>query len=198
MKGGNRGAGAASAFGAIAVAALMMLAAHAGAATVGVSTSQIDNRNFGRSCGQNCTYVNARLSAGKTRAPVTGTITRWRANVGQVGVGTGPVPVKLQVLKRTADPPGVVADEYRAVRETPEVMTSVEGLNKFNASLKIRKGHFIGLAGLADDVEVYGLDGLQGNRALIFVPPFAPGDPAITPGTVLDGERILFNATIRK
>ncbi len=198
VKGRRRGIRALARAVPIGVCALAVLPAGAGAATVGPPTSELENWNFGRACGdESCTYVNDRLSVGHTRAPAGGTITRWRANVGQVGTGTGSVPVKLQVLRRTVNEPGVVADEFKALRETAESQTSVEGLNKFHASLRIRKGDFIGLAALADDVEVFGLDQEAGNRSLIFAPPFVPDDPAMAPGTVLDQTRILFNATIR-
>jgi hypothetical protein len=180
------------------VAALIALPATAGAATVGLPSAQLDNTNFGRVCGApSCTFVNDRLSVGKERAPVSGTITRWRANVAEVGVGTGSVDVRLQILRRTVNEPGVVADEFKAIRETPQAATTSEGVNKFNASLRIRKGDYIGLAALGDDVEVFGLDGAQGNRELIFEPPFIPGDGATTPDTVINQERIAFNATIR-
>ena len=181
------------------VAALIVLPASAGAATVGLPSGELDNTNFGRACGaSSCTYVNDRLSVGNERAPVSGTITRWRANVGEVGSGTGPVDVRLQILRRTVNEPGVVADEFKAIRESPQAATTSEGINKFNASLRIRKGDYIGLAALGSNVEVYGLDAEPGNRELIFEPPFIPGDAATTPDTVIEEERIAFNATIRE
>lgn len=176
----------------------LALAPPAGGATVGVPTGQLDETNFGRACGgSTCTYVNDRLSVGKARASVSGKITKWRANIGEVGGGTGPVEVRLQVLRRTVDEAGTAADEFKAIRETASAFSGAEGVNTFQASLKIRKGDFIGLAALESDVEVYGVEEVSGNRALIFDPPFVPGDPAQTPSDFLEQERIAFNATIK-
>lgn len=199
MRGSNcRLSRAALGLGAFGVALLLALPMIARAATVGVPTRKLDDTNYGRACpGSSCTYVNDRLSVGRVRAPVTGTITRWRAGVGEVGVGTGPVEVRLQVLRRTVNEPGVVADEYVAIRESGSSLTTTEGINEFDASLKIRKGDLIGLAALGSDVEVYGLDNAAGNRDLIFAPPFIPGDAAQTPNTVLEQERVAFNASVK-
>jgi hypothetical protein len=176
----------------------LAVASPAGAATVGVPTGQLDETDFGRACGgSTCTYVNDRLSVGRTKAPASGTITRWRANIGEVGVGTGPVEVRLQVVRRTVNEAGVAADEFKAIRETASAFSEDEGVNTFQASLKIRKGDYIGLYALDTDVEVYGAEEEPGNRALIFDPPFVPGDPAQTPSDFLEQERIAFNATIK-
>lgn len=189
---------AALSLGAFGIASLLAFPSMAGAGTVGVPTGKLDSTNFGRVCGgASCTFVNDRLSAGRVRAPETGTITRWRANVGEMGLGTGPVEVRLQVLRLTANEPGVAADEYVAIRESASSFTTTEGINQFDASLKIRKGDLIGLAALGDEVEVYGRDGVEGNRELIFAPPFIPGDAAQMPDTVIQQERIAFNATIK-
>ena len=185
-------------FIAVVCSFLLVFPTMAGAGTVGVPTAKLSNTNFGRACpSASCTYLNDQLSVGRVRAPATGTITHWRANVGEVGVGTGPVEVRLQILRRTANEPGVVADEYAAIRESEPSLTTTEGINKFNASLKIRKGDFIGLAALGDEVEVYGREAVDGNRELIFEPPFIPGDAAMAPNTVIEQERIAFNASIK-
>ena len=190
---------AALSVGALGVASLFAFPASAGAATVGVPTGQLDNTNYGRVCpGSSCTYVNDRLAVGRTRASVSGTITRWRANVGEVGAGTGPVDVRLQVVRRTVNEPGAVADEFKAIRESATSPTETEGLNQFDASLKIRKGDYIGLVALGSDVEVYGLDNAGGNRDLIFDPPLIPGDAAQTTNEVLEQDRVAFNATIKE
>ena len=188
-----------AALGGLAVlGSALAIASPAGAATVGVPTGELDETNFGRGCGgSTCTYVNDRLSVGKTRAAVSGKITKWRANIGQVGAGTGPVEVRLQVLRRTVDEAGVAADEFKAIRETASAFSETEGVNTFQASLKIRKGDFIGLYAVGTDVEVYGTEEEPGNRALLFDPPFVPGNPAQTPSDFLEEERIAFNATIK-
>ena len=176
----------------------LAVASPAGGATVGVPTGQLDETDFGRACGgSTCTYVNDRLSVGKTRAAVSGKITKWRAAIGQVGAGTGPVEVRLQVVRRTVNEAGVAADEFEAVRETASAFSEDEGVNTFQASLRIRKGDYIGLYALDTDVEVYGAEEEPGNRALIFDPPFVPGNPAQTPSDFLEEERIAFNATIK-
>ncbi len=195
----NRRPRAALSLGAWGIAWLLAVPTMASAGTVGVPTAKLTNTNFGRACGgESCTFVNDQLSVGRARAPVTGTITRWRANVGEVGTGTGPVEVRLQVLRRTANEPGVVADEYAAIRESGPSLTTTEGVNKFAASLKIHKGDLIGLAAFGEQVEVYGRDGVEGNRELIFAPPFIPGDAAVAPDTVIEQERIAFNASIKE
>jgi hypothetical protein len=176
----------------------LALTSPASGATVGVPTGQLDQTDFGRACpGSACTYVNDRLSVGKTRAAVSGKVTKWRANIGEVGGGTGPVEVRLQVLRRTVDEAGAAADEFKAIRETASAFSGAEGVNTFQASLKIRKGDFIGLDAIGSDVEVFGAEEVPGNRALIFSPPFVPGDPAQTPSDFLEQERIAFNATIK-
>lgn len=134
-----------------------------------------------------CTFSNLRVSEGTAQSPIAGTITRWRVNM------DGPATARLQVLKRTVDEPGFAADEFRALRETPDE-TTVRGKNVFDASLSVRKGNFIGL--------VYSgfLRTRHGPRARFGIeqPAFIPGDPASSFSSINpDQADLLFNATVR-
>jgi hypothetical protein len=164
---------------------------------MGPPTSTLEDFDWGRACASTtCTYANVGLAVGKARAPANGTVVRWRALLGQVGVGTGPVPVRLQVLRRTVNEPGVAADRFKAIRESAE-MQAFDGVGLFETSLPIRKGDYIGLATLSEDTEVFGREEEPGNRWLDFVPTLIPGEPATIPGANgSSAEYILLNATI--
>lgn len=177
--------------------ALLLLVPSATAARIGPPTSTLDDWNFGRVCaGPSCTFTNVRLADANTRAPHGGTITRWRAHVGNLGGPAG--LVRLQVLRRTVNEPGWAADEFSVIRESAEMEASVDDVYTFDTSLRIRKGDYIGLGAASASTEVFGRDEAPGNRYLDFVPMLEPGTAASTPGT--SGEnaaRMLFNAKLR-
>jgi hypothetical protein len=180
--------------GALACAALF-LPTPAGAAVVGPpNIGSIDpDGSYGCFGFSSCSFANLRLPDGNVRSPISGTITRWRVNIQETSANPAG-PLRLQVLNRTVDKPGVAADEFKAVRESPDTPTSA-GLNVVQASLHIRKGQFIGIAVLSDQTGINNVDnsGVFG----VFDPPLAPGDPGSTPDQFPDGAHyLLFSATI--
>jgi|SRR5215211_4485474 len=174
--------------------AVLVAPALAGAAVIG--PPDLESKWDGsRACGLDpapCEFVNLRLPTGDVRSPVTGTITKWRVNIEEFS-GTGEGPVQLQVLRRTVNEPGRPADEFRAVRESSEEDTGIN-VNTFFASLKIRKGDFIGLNLLGENTSIRQIDaGVVG----IFETPLTAGDPAAPFDDFLQERQMLFNATVK-
>jgi hypothetical protein len=136
--------------------------------------------------------MNVKLPQGKVRSPITGTITKWRVNIYILGsdfVG------RLQVLKRTKDRPGIAGDVFETVRQAHAVQLST-GETKWDTSLRIRKGQFIGLW-LPDQGSYTGA--LDEGRYVQFLPPLFPGDPGAKPTVLSPPDRhILLNATVRR
>ena len=137
-----------------------------------------------------CTFSNVRVSEGTAQSPIRGTIKRWRVNA------HGPGTVSLQVLRRTLDEPGSAADEFEAVRQTPE-MTTERGQNVFDASLRVRKRDFIGLAVLSGS-DLFRSRFGPSARFGVEQPAFSPGDPASPFSSINpDQSDLLFNATVQ-
>lgn len=180
------------------VVAALVLPATAEAATVGPSDVDLAT-GTAQSCFDQCTFINATLpdAVGLERSPITGTITRWRANV-QDGNG----PLRLQVLKRTHNESGTASDEFVAVRETGNSPVTGTGLQAFDAGIHIRQGQFIGLAELEDGFGTHIMfDTVSGSDFIDFEPPLTPGDSPRTTSGLYTGspdEYLLFNARVRR
>jgi len=137
-----------------------------------------------------CTFSNVRVSDGTAQSPVKGRIKRWRVNAHASGT------VRLQVLRRTVDNPGHAADEFMAVRQSEEE-SAIPGLNTFDASLRVGKGNFIGLA-VVSGGDLVRSRFANSARFGVQHPAFSPGDAA-TPFSDfnVDHSALLFNASVR-
>jgi hypothetical protein len=167
----------------------------AGAAVIGPQDITPSDALTGYSCFGNpsCTLVNLNVPDAKVRSPVSGTITRWRVNVADNGTSQG--PLRLQVLRRTVNEPGNVDDEFKAIRQTSKE-TSQGDKNVFQASLRIRKGDYIGLANLAENTSIWSVDDV--GLFAEYSAPLVPGDPAASPDLFPIGQHyLLYNATVR-
>lgn len=184
--------------GLAAIVAALVLPASTEAATVGPSDVDLAT-GTAQSCFDQCTFMNPILpeGVGLERSPITGKITRWRANVAD-GVG----PLRLQVLKRTHNESGTANDEFAAVRETGDSPVTGTGEHVFDADTRIRKGQFIGLAELEDGFGTYiEFAETSGSDFIDFEPPLIPGDPARKTSGVYTGspdQYLLFNARVRR
>jgi hypothetical protein len=174
--------------------AAFVMPASASAALIGPPTVEADPFEiFGESCGEACTFVNVKLPEGKERSPVTGTITKWRVNVDSFNVSTDHT-LRLQVVKRTRNEPGVAGDKFEAVRQSRKEEMQL-GTNTLETSLEIRKGQFIGLRYPGNSISV---GALEGGRFLDFVPPLLPTGGAAKPELNAGVDRhLLLNATVR-
>jgi hypothetical protein len=177
--------------------AALVLPGVAGAKLIGPKDlSTIDG---GYSCFEtaSCTEVNLAVPTGTARSPVSGTIVRWRVSISESNSGEG--PLQLQVLRRTRNEPGVAADKFKVIRESPEEETFF-GLNAIQASLRIRKGDFVGLALLSDQTSINEVDTDTfgtGNFG-IFDSPLVLGSPAVVPDQFPSAPAaLLYNATVR-
>ena len=181
---------------AAAVCASAFFSSSAGAALIGprnISDAASDGSYAG-----GCTYSNVQLSEGKVRSPFTGEIERWRVNIGEphdAFVDDG--PLRLQVLKRTANQPGVVNDEFQAVRQTGEQSVTPGGEPQaFNSGLRIRKGQFIGVD-IAADTEVQEKD-VSPAYLFFWCPSLTPAAPVVDPTFKQENVTLLFNATVKR
>ena len=187
---------------AVAVCASASLSSSAGAALIGPKDISDDASN-GVFVGGTppCTYSNVQLPEGNVRSPFSGDIERWRVNVTEphdLLVNDG--PLRLQVLKRTTNEPGVVNDEFKSVRQTGEQSVTPGGDRQaFNTSLRIREGQFIGLD-VATDTEVESLDVEPAEPAYLFrwCPWLTPGAPGVAPSSTFEDSYLFFNATVRR
>jgi hypothetical protein len=181
--------------GAVACAALV-LPSSAGAALVGppgIATSGWDGA-YGCFGFPACTFANLRLPDGAVRSPISGTITRWRVNVEETSPNTAG-PLRLEVLRRTADKPGLAADKFKAISRSAKTTTDA-GLNVLQASLPIRKGDFIGIADLSEQTYIRNVEG--SGIFGVFAPPLAPGDPGSAPDEFPSVDAyLLFSASVR-
>lgn len=180
----------------LAACASLALPPSADAALVGphdLSDSIVDG-SYGCFGFPSCTFTNLSLPGAAVRSPISGTITRWRVNVEATSPNTGG-PLRLQVLRRTVNEPGVAADKFKALRQSGDAVTG-PGKNVLQASLDIRKGDFIGLADLSDQTFIRNVDG--SGLFGVFDPPLAPGGPGSTPDEFpTGGAYLLFNATVK-
>lgn len=176
------------------ISAIAMLGAFGGPAPASaavIGTPDISGWQGTYACPSNpCTFSNLRVSDGTARSPIRGTIKRWRINAYRTGT------VHLQVLRRTVDEPGFAADEFEAVRQTDK-RTTVRGRNVFDASLRVRKGDFIGLAVVTGSDLVRARIGPSARHG-VKEPAFIPGDPASPFSSISpDQSDLLFNATVK-
>jgi hypothetical protein len=169
----------------------------AGAKLIGPRDLETFDGSYGTFGNPSCTFVNLALPAGAVRSPVSGTIVRWQVNVSTAGNPAG--PIQLQVLRRTLNQPGVAGDKFKAIRESTEVDT-FSGINTVQASLKIKKGDFIGLAVLNELTSINEVDEeafRKGNFG-VFDTPLVPGDPAAVPDQFPSSPAaLLYNARVR-
>ena len=179
-------------------AALGVLAigpATAGAALIGPSDLSLSNGTFAGPT----SYVNAQLpqGVGKVKAPFSGKITRWGVSIGTPhDVFTDDGPLRLQVLKRTADEPGASNDEFKMIRQTPPQAVTPGLVQHFNEDLKIRKGQFIGLF-VPEDTEVAEADDSPATL-LQYLGGFEIGAPGEHADFVTPGLYLLFNARVER
>jgi len=181
--------------GLAALGVLATVPATAGAALIGPSDLTSSNGTFAGPT----SYVNAQLpqGVGKVKAPFSGKITRWGVSIGTPhDIYTDDGPLRLQVLKRTADEPGASNDEFKMVRETPPQAVTPGLVQHFNEDLKIRKGQFIGLF-VAEDTEVAEADDTPATM-LQFSDGFEIGAPGDRADFVSSGLYLLFNARVKR
>lgn len=181
---------------AAAACASASFASPAGAALIGPRDVSADAFAGAYAGVPTCTYSAVQLPEGSVRSPISGTITRWRVHVPAAHdtlVNDG--PLRLQVLKRIVNQPGIVNDEFKAIRETPDQAVTPIGKQAFNTDLRIRKGQFIGLV-VPDDTEV---GSGAGSPAYLFewCPELTPGDPGGPADFTVPDEYLLFNATVK-
>lgn len=177
--------------------AALMLPGVAGAKLIGPKDLSTFDGSYACFGNPSCTEVNLAVPTGTARSPVSGTIVRWHVNVADVGNPAG--PLQLQVLRRTVNEPGVAGDKFKAVRESAE-MVSFAGINTFQASLRIKKGDFIGLAILSDQTSIADVekDTFGMTNFGVFNAPLVPGDPAVAPDQFPSAPAaLLYNAKVR-
>lgn len=130
--------GALAALGAVAAAP-----APAGAATLGLHHIGIDS-NGGVFCGgfETCAQVQTHLPDGLTRAPSNGTITHWKVNLDTPG------SLRLVVLRKQPD------KTFKAVDASTVKAPTAPGVHSYDARLTARKGDFIGLDLLDEEITI--------------------------------------------
>ena len=180
--------------GALGVAALVP--ASASGALIG--PRDIDNSmRTGTYSLNSCTYGTVKHPDAKVRSPIGGEIKRWRVNIPEVqGIFVNDGPVRLQVLKRTENQPGVVNDEFKVVRESEDQTVTPDFVQAFFTNLRIRKGQFIGLAGASDTTVAAGT--ATGAYHLQWCPTLMPGAPGAHSTFAVGDDYLLYNATVRK
>lgn len=172
-----------------------LLPPFASAAKIGprdISAAQLE----GAYSAAGCTYSNVRIPKRNFRSPLGGTITRWRVHIPaphDTLVNDG--PLRLQVLKRIDNQPGVVNDQFQVVRETSNRPVTPIGQQGFNASVPIRKGQFIGFTG-PSDTEV-GAGNKSGAYHFQWCPALTPGATGGPADFTIPGDYLLFNATVK-
>jgi hypothetical protein len=105
-------------------------------------------------------------------------------------------PLRLQVLKRTVNHPGAVNDEFKMIRQTPPQTVTPSLVQRFNPSLKIRKGQFIGLF-VPEDTEVAEADDSPATM-LQYAGGFEIGAPGKHADFVVSNLYLLFNARVER
>jgi hypothetical protein len=177
-------------------AAALALPGVAGAKLIGPKDLDVLDTGYGCFGNPSCTQVNLNLpGAAVVRSPISGRIIRWRVAI-QEGSGG---PLKLQVLRRTVNKPGVAADKFKPIRETAEA-TTYSGINTLQASLRIKRGDFIGLAVLSNQTAINAVEGDTFGTANfgLFNASLVPGDPAVVPDQFpSEPAYLLYNARVR-
>ena len=181
---------------AAAAVATFALAASASGAVIGQRDLSQDDGALTCLFGD-CTLAFTKVPDGNAAAPFSGRIVSWKVSVATPHDSfTNTGPLRLQVLKRTVNKPGLADDKFAAVRQTDEVVTVPGAINTFSADLKIRKGQFIGLAS-NDTTEIREAD-LAKTTLLHWLDALVPGDPAESPFSTDTGRLVLFNARLAK
>jgi hypothetical protein len=184
--------------GAVAAAAVAALTSGAPASGAVIGPTDLTDAVSATGCvTATCTHATPKLPGATTRAPFTGTIVSWKVSIpAPFSTFTNDGPLRLQVLKRTANKPGIKKDKFEAVRETPEETAMPNSINLFEANLRIREGLFIGVATVSDTVVN---EGEKSDAVLMnWGEALVPGVPARAP-TIADRDRYnLFNARVKK
>jgi hypothetical protein len=180
----------------VAASAAMLLPAGAGAAVVG--PKDLIATGNANTCfpATDCSFANLKLpaDAGTVRSPISGRITKWRAEFEVVPSGGG--PVRLQVLRRTDNPAGLRNDRFRVLRETADAFVGSTGVNTFPADMRIREGDFIAFASNALDANL-GFNEVPGSTFGIWNGVLAPGDESSPDEFPSFPAYLLYNATVR-
>ena len=180
----------------IAAAAIASLALAAPANGAVIGQKDLSDDDGAVSCiSATCTFAFTKVPDGHAAAPFRGRIVSWKVSVStphDTFTNTG--PLRLQVLKRTVDNPGIANDKFAALRETEEFVAIPGAINTFAADLKIRKGQFIGLSS-NDTTEIRQADKPK-STFLNWIDTLIPGDPARTPDFADAGRFALFNARL--
>jgi hypothetical protein len=145
----------------LSVAAIVPAAA--GAATIG-SRHVPTSSSGGVFCGgfDSCALAQTTLPGAITRAPFDGTLKSWKVNVDTAG------GIQLVVLRKHSD------GSFKAVGQSG-VKSAPDGLSRFAAKLKLRKGDFIGLNLLDGDVTIFSFPSAQQGFTDFFMPSFDLG-----------------------
>jgi hypothetical protein len=181
-----------------AAAAIAALAFAAPASGAIIGQKNLSNDDGALTCPvDTCTHAFTKVPDGDAAAPFRGRIVSWRVSVSTPHDSfTNTGPLRLQVLKRIVDEPGIANDEFAAVRETDELAATPGVINKFAADLKIRKGQFIGLSS-NDTTEIREADRAKSNF-LNWSDALIPGGLARAPDVADGGRFVLFNARLVK
>ncbi len=179
------------------VVSLAVLAAFAGASSLasGASAATLGSTRVGASssggvfCGgfTSCALVQKSLPAGLTRAPFSGTIRSWRVNVDSPG------SLQLLVLRKHSD------GTFTAVTGSGVKAPTTPGVQRYRASLKIRKHEFIGLNLLDEDVTIFVLSASDPAFLDGFKPAFDIADRQLPYRPFSSGQtELLLNARVRR
>jgi hypothetical protein len=141
--------------------AAVSLPAWASGATLG-STRVDTSSNAGVFCGgfPSCALAQTSLPGGLTKASFTGKIRSWRVNIDSGG------SLQLLVLRKNSD------GSFSAITGSAVKAPATSGVHRFGAKLKIKKGEFIGLNLLDEDVTIHTLSAPDPALLDGFLPAF--------------------------
>ncbi len=162
----------------LAVGAVGLSPASAGAVTLGSHHIDVAQRDFGSACPTElCTVVQTRLPGAQVRAPFSGEVRKWRV----VGAGTD-----YQLVVMHKKPNG----KFKNVGVSSVGSTTDLDEYEFSASLSIHKGDYVGLMGDA-------FQGISNTHARIasFVP--AVQFPDARKPSSRNVDEFQFNAVVR-
>jgi len=167
----------------LAIGAVGLSAASAGAVTLGSTNLDPAQTDFGAGCpvSASCVLLQKRLPGANVRAPFSGNIRKWRV------VSAGADDYQLVVMHKKRN------GKFKNVFESSIGSANGAGVSVFPvpSPLPIHKGDYIGLKGEG----VQGIENAQA-KVLAFDPPVEFAD-ARTPSGSDTGE-LQFNATMRR
>jgi hypothetical protein len=108
------------------------------AATLGTSNVHEASADYGTGCADmepTCMYVQTKIPGALTRAPFSGTITKWKM------AQPGPYESQLVVVRKFHD------GSFEAIRASDPETTPASGTYAYPTHLRIKKGEYIGLQG---------------------------------------------------